>query len=298
MVTFPEHLKREGVDKDMAKVMMLLADLAKPISKAFLTQRHMSNKRNVYGEKQHQLEVWADQQFINELKKSRLVRTIASEEQDNIIEVMKTEGEFGITLDPLDGSSLLGINLTVGSIIGIFNEGNVMEKGKLMDAAMYILYGPVTTLVYTAKKGVHEFFLDKDGMFHLYEENLKMPEGKIYAPGALRKDWLPWHRRFIEGLEQEGYKMRYSGALVADFHQILHKGGFYCYPSTKEKPQGKLRLLFEGNPLTLIAKEAGGGGSDGQQDVHQIKPEVLSHRIPLYIGNRSIMDRVESLDKR
>ncbi|MFH1409451.1 MAG: class 1 fructose-bisphosphatase [Nanoarchaeota archaeon] len=296
-VSLREHLKKEGINAHLAKLIALMADFSKPISRAFLTQRKLLQTKNMHGEQQQALDVYADQLIIEELKKSRLVKTIASEEQDDLIEVIKPEGEYGITLDPLDGSSLLDVNLTVGTIVGFFDEGNVMEPGSKMDAAMYILYGPVCTLVYTAKNGVHEFFLDNDDTFYLAEEHIRMPEGKVLGPGGLRKDWLPWHRRFINDLEAADFKVRYSGCMAADFHQVLHKGGLFCYPALKDRPKGKIRLIVESNPLGLIAKEAGGACSDGTRSVHGIRPSSLGHRTPIYIGNRSIIEKMESCKK-
>jgi fructose-1,6-bisphosphatase I len=232
---------------------------------------------------------------IEGLKESRLVRNIASEEQSEIIEIVKSEGTFGITLDPLDGSSLIDVNLAIGTIVGIFDEGNVLEKGRKMDAAMYMLYGPLTSLVYTVKKGVHEFILDSGGEFVLARENIRIPEGKLYSPGGLRKDFIDYHKRYIEQLEEEGYKLRYSGAFVADLHQILTKGGVFTYPALKTHPKGKLRLLFEANPMCMIIREAGGAATTGKIRIEDIRPESISDRTPLYIGSMGAIERIEKI---
>jgi len=292
-VLFREHLKKEGVDRDMAKIMAGIADKSKLVQKAFLTHSGVSKTSNIHGETQMELDKYADQVFLKAMERSRIVRTVASEEQDEIIEIVKANGEYGVTLDPLDGSSLIKTNLAVGTIAGFFNEGNVMEKGSKMDGAMYILYGPLTSLVYTAKNGVHEFVLNGRNQFELRTESIRIPDGKIYCPGGKRNDWNPKHKKLIDDLEKQGYKLRFSGGFVPDFNQVLYYGGLFSYPGLKSKPEGKLRLIFEANPMTLLAEQAGGAGTNGKIDLHEIKPQHLSQRTPLYIGGKKEIKLVE-----
>ncbi len=298
MIDLATHLRNKHMPASLQKIMCLIAELAKPISREFHSKQHYSGTKNISGDEQMALDKWADQLFIRELKRTELVKTIASEEQDELIEYVKAKGTFGITLDPLDGSSLLGVNLTVGTIVGIYDEGNVMEEGKHMDGAMYLLYGPVTILVYTTCRGVHEFRLDHSGKYVLEMEHLMIPRGKIYAPGGLRNDYGEQHRNVVHHFEEKGYKLRYSGSLVADFHQILHKGGIFMYPALKSAPEGKLRLLFEANPLGLIAEQAGGACSNGKQRIRDIKPRALAQRVPLYIGGRQEVEAAERIMSR
>ena len=293
---FREHLRKEGVDKDMAKIMVLMAEKSKLVQKAFLTHSGVSNTQNIHGETQMELDKYADSIFLKSMEKSKLVKTVASEEQDEIVEIKKARGSYGVAMDPLDGSSLIKSNLAVGTIAGFFNEGDVMEKGKLMDGAMYILYGPLTSLVYTAKNGVHEFVLSGNS-FKLRRENIKIPNGKLYSPGGLRNDWISKHKKFINSLESDGYKLRFSGGFVPDFQLILDYGGVFSYPALKSKPEGKLRLLFEANPMALIAKEAGGDCSNGKESLHEIKPKNLSQRTPLYVGGKKEIALVEKMLK-
>jgi len=161
----------------------------------------------------------------------------------------------------------------------------------------YVLYGPLTTLTYCLREGVHEFVLDAWGEFVLQEESVAIPEGKIYAPGALRRDWLPAHKAFIEGLEAEGYKLRYSGSFVADVHQILHRGGVFTYPAYAGGERGKLRLLFEAIPMGFMVSQAGGAASDGHQDLLSIKPETVSQRVPVYIGGKREIKLIEDITR-
>jgi len=249
---------------------------------------------NIYGEEQMALDKWADDVLINELKRIRALRWVASEEQKEVIEIDNPKNNFGAVIDPLDGSSLIDVNLAVGTIIGVY-PGFVLEPGSTMLAAMYILYGPLTTLTFTAGNGVHDFVMDENGVFVLKEMNIRIPDGKIYAPGALRKDYLPGHARFIERLENSGYKLRFSGSFVADMHQILHKGGLFTYPAFKGKEKGKLRLLFEANPVGRIISEAGGAISNGKQDILSIKPAAIDERTPIYAGGKKEIEMIEKL---
>jgi fructose-1,6-bisphosphatase I len=225
------------------------------------------------------------------------VKAFASEERGEIIEVVKAEGEFGVVIDPLDGSSCIKTNLATGTIVGFFDEGNVLEKGNKMDAAMFLLYGPITTLVFTAKDGVHEFVLNLKGEFVLRKEFIEMPEGKIFGIGGKRVEWFSKHLKFVEELEKQGFKTRFSGAFVADFNQVLNYGGIFSYPATKSNPNGKLRLLFEANPMALIAEQAKGLATNGVKKILEIKPEKIEQRTPLYIGSTKTVELAEKFLK-
>ncbi len=288
------HLSRH--DEDVKQVILRVSEAAKTISRGFAARRGVSGSSNIYGERQAAMDVWADELLISTLGDSGLVRCLASEEQPGVLTFEGSSSGLGLTLDPLDGSSLVDVNLTVGTIVGI-HGGDVLSPGKDMLGAMYILYGPLTTLTYCLGDGVHEFALDEEGEFVLQEEDVAMPEGRLYAPGALRRDWLPAHRAFIEGLEAEGYKLRYSGSFVADVHQILHRGGVYSYPAYAGGEEGKLRLLFEAAPMGFIVTQAGGAASDGQRDLLSIKPEAVSQRVPVYIGGKREIRLIDNIMK-
>ncbi|MBE0524614.1 MAG: fructose-1,6-bisphosphatase [Methanosarcinales archaeon] len=291
-----DFLVKKGTDKNVTKLILLLSKQAIVIKENFLSSRGAADTENVYGETQMALDKKADEILIAALKASLLVRWIATEEQPDIIEVENPNNQFGITIDPLDGSSLIDVNLAVGTIVGIYS-GYVLEPGNTMLGALYILYGPLTTLTYTTNNGVHEFVMGNDGRFTLMQENVTIPEGKLYAPGALRKDYLPYHKQFIEHLESEGYKLRFSGSFVADVHQILHKGGLFTYPAFKGKDSGKLRLLFEGTPMGKIVTEAGGAVSNGRGNLLDVKPTAVSDRTPIYIGGKKEIALIESYEK-
>ena len=280
-----DFLSLRNIDQKLSDLILFFADNGQTIKSGFLKSQSKAGTKNMYGEEQMALDKWADEVLINGLKKTRLVRYIATEEQPEIIEIENPNNQFGVVIDPLDGSSLIDVNLAVGTIIGIY-PGNVLDKGENMVAAMYILYGPLTTLTLTTGKGVHDFVMDEKGEFNLTEEDIRIPDGKIYAPGALRKDYLPAHSKFIENLETDGYKLRFSGSFVADMHQILHKGGVFTYPGFKGKEKGKLRLLFEANPMGKIISEAGGSISNGKQDILTILPKAIDEITPIYAGGK------------
>ena len=289
--TIQEHLK--GVDDELASLILKISDAAKTISDELPYRRGKADTKNVYGEIQLVADKWADEFLIAQLKESGLVKTVASEEHPDIVK-LNAQGTFNITLDPLDGSSNIESNNLVGVIVGIYKK-DLPAQGKHQIAAMYILYGPVITLVYTVQNGVHEFLYTKEG-FVLREENIKIPEpGKLYGVGGLRKDWLPPFKNFIEGLEEEGYKLRYGGAFVGDFNQVLQYGGIFAYPELTAKPNGKLRLLVECNPMAFIIKEAGGSSTNGKCSILEIEPEAINQRVPIYIGNKSIIEKLEKI---
>ena len=285
-----------GHDEDVKQVILRISDVARTIRGGFAARQGASGSSNVYGEQQAAMDVWADELLISELRDSGLVRFLASEEQPDLLVFPGSASDLGVTIDPLDGSSLIGVNLAVGTIVGIY-RGSPMSPGKEMLGAMYVLYGPLTTLTYSLREGVHEFALDDGGVFVLQEENVTIPDGKIYAPGALRRDYLPSHRGFIEKLEEEGYKLRYSGSFVADVHQILHKGGVFTYPPFAGNERGKLRLLFEAIPMGFIVSQAGGSASDGRRDLLSIKPGAVSQRVPVYIGGKREIELITKMNE-
>ena len=291
-----DFLLRTGTDKDLTELILFLSRQARQVRRGFFcTLRRKTTDtqtRNMYGEEQMALDKYADRVFIAGLKRTRLARFIATEEQHQIITVDDAKNNFGVVIDPLDGSSLIDVNFCTGSIIGIY-PGNVLEKGTKMVAAMYFLYGPLTSLTLTTGKGVHEFVLDENGDFFLKHRNIKIPEGKIYAPGAKRKEYHKSHAQWIEHLEHEGYKLRFSGCFVADVHQILHKGGVFAYPAFKGKEKGKLRLLYEANPMGMIICEAGGAISNGSGNILEIMPESIDELTPIYIGGKKEIELIE-----
>ncbi len=207
-------------------------------------------------------------------------------------------GRFSIVIDPLDGSSNVKSNNTFGTIFGIFEGVPLPAQGSELLAAGYVIYGPATTLVYATAKEVHEFVQGGGGRpeeFFLIEESLRLPaKGKLYGIGGRREKWIPEVKAFAGELEQELMNLRYGGAFVADFNQILHYGGFFAYPAQVDKPTGKYRLQFESNPIAFVAEAAGGGGTTGTERILDVAPTGIEQTVPTYVGNRDLVERFRS----
>jgi len=278
-----------GVETELRRLIWQIAVTGKYISaKIHESNRKLAGFKNMYGEEQLALDKSSDAILKNQLQFSGFVREYASEEQDQIIQIGKGQEKYFVTADPLDGSSLVDTNLAIGTIIGIHN-GTMYGKGReTMVAALYITYGPLITMVYSAGKGTHEFVLNREGEYVLSQENIRLREkGDIYSLGGLRKDWTPEHLRFVADLEAAGYKLRYSGGFVPDINQVLIKnGGVFTYPALRKSPQGKLRLLFELLPMAFLIEQAGGEATDGKRRILDIPGEEIGQRSPIYIGSR------------
>lgn len=275
---------------------------------------------NIQGEEQQKLDVIADNQFINIFKSGGEVCGIASEENDDFMAFdteFSKKGKYVVLFDPLDGSSNIDVNVSIGTIFSIFTRTSavgesatledMLQPGDKQIAAGYVLYGSSTMLVYTTGKGVNGFTLDPAiGEFCLSHPDMKMPEtGRLYAmnegninicdPGL--KEYIQTTCQVILEGTSKPYSGRYIGSLVADFHRNLIKGGIYIYPSTTVDPEGKLRLLYECNPLAFIAEQAGGLATTGKERILSITPSRLHQRVPFFVGSRKMMEEAMSFLK-
>jgi fructose-1,6-bisphosphatase I len=289
VVDLRRHMWMAGVETELRRLIWQIAVTGKYISaKIHESNRKLAGFKNLYGEDQLSLDRSADDILKNQLQHSGFVREYASEEQDAVIEIGKGQEKYFVTADPLDGSSLVDTNLSIGTIIGIHKE-SIFSCGKdSMVAALYITYGPLITMVYSAGKGTHEFVLNREGEYVLSQECIMLEErGSLYSPGGLRKDFTNGHLKYLEYLEAQGYKLRYSGGFVPDINQVLIKrGGIFTYPALKKSPRGKLRLLFELQPMAFIIEQAGGIATDGTDEILALRVEDLEQRCPIYIGSR------------
>lgn len=288
-VDLRRHMWMAGVEEELRRLIWQIAVTGKYISaKIHESNRKLAGFKNIYGEDQLALDKSADQILKNQLQFSGFVQDYASEEQDQVVTIGKGTETYFVTADPLDGSSLVDTNLAIGTIIGIHNISFFGQGRDTMVAALYITYGPLITMVYSAGDGAHEFVLNREGEYVLSQENIRLQEkGDIYSLGGLRMDWTPEHLRFVERLESLGYKLRYSGGFVPDINQILIKnGGIFTYPALKQSPKGKLRLLFELQPMAFLIEAAGGLATDGKRPILDIPVEDLGQRCPIYIGSR------------
>lgn len=282
------HLREHEEDRDLTRVICEIATASRYVINAIRTgDLGVAGTSNLYGEQQLALDVLSDRILRKRMIHSGVVSTIASEETDEVISV-NLNGKYSVAYDPLDGSSLVDVNLAVGTIVGIYRGDNVLQRGRNLVAALYILYGPRATLVYTTGNGVHEFGMNALMEYTLLQENVQMqPSGSIYSPGGLRNKYTVGVEKFISSLEEKGSKLRYSGGFVPDINQVLIKGqGLFMYPHLKDLPSGKLRLLYELNPMAFIMEQAGGAASNGRERILDLEPQGIDERQPVFIGSR------------
>ncbi|MBE2257014.1 MAG: class 1 fructose-bisphosphatase [Ignavibacteria bacterium] len=270
----------------------------------------LAGKENVQGEEVKKLDVYANDLLTNTMKVGGHICAICSEEEETFIPLddkfkdsETISNKYIVHFDPLDGSSNIDANISIGTIFSVYKRisktglgtlEDCLQKGTEQIAAGYCIYGSSTILVYTAGNGVHGFTLDPTaGEFILFHENIKIPKkSKTYSvnEGNYCK-WDDKMKAYIDSLKVDDkasgkpYSSRYVGSLVADFHRNLLYGGIFMYPSDKKNPNGKLRLMYEANPLSYIVEQAGGRSSNGKQRIMEIKPESLHQRVPLFIGS-------------
>ena len=292
-----EHLLKDRAETELRRIIYHIAGSCKYIA-AMIGEhnRKLAGSQNKSGEQQLELDVVANQIIRERLKNDTSfgIKEFSSEEEDRIVQLRTRGGHYSVAADPIDGSSLVDVNLTIGAIFAI-HEGDILQsrpgRGRIV-AAMYVMFGPLTTLVYSAGEGVHEFVLDPTGHYVVTTEDIRLEDrGSIYSPGGLKWQWLENHAKFIERLESERYKLRYSGGLVSDLNQIMLKGGgIFTYPALQEAPDGKLRLLFELQAMAYIVEKAGGRATNGRENILDIVPDQLNQRCPIYMGSRYEVD--------
>jgi len=272
------------------------------------------DRQNVQGEEVQKLDEWANDVIFAALDHGGTLCCMASEESADVIMIPDRfpVGPYVLLYDPLDGSSNIDANVSIGTIFSIHRKVSQDERGTLEDclqpgyrqiAAGYVVYGSSTMLVYTTGNGVHGFTLDPMiGEFLLSHPNIRIPEPpkRIYSVNdGNYGGWSPAQQRLIDhikgldGVNKKPFSSRYIGSLVADFHRNLLYGGIFMYPADPKHPNGKLRLLYEAAPLAFICEHAGGRASDGRRDICQIVPDELHQRTPLFIGARPFVDMAE-----
>ena len=278
-----------------------------------------AGSENVQGEDQQKLDVYANETFLGELKASGECCGVASEENQDVIifdDELSRDGRYIFCMDPLDGSSNIDVNVSIGTIFSVYKRkspiGEVatlddfLQKGCEQVAAGYVIYGSSTMLVYTTGNGVNGFTLDTSiGEFCLSHPNIKTPkDGKIYSINEGNYEKFPVGvKKYIkycqetDGKTSRPYTSRYIGSLVADFHRNLLKGGIFIYPETNSHPNGKLRLLYECNPIAFIAEQAGGVATDGERRILDFSPESIHQRVPFYTGSEEMMKKISEFLK-
>lgn len=270
----------------------------------------LTGEENVQGEEVNILDALGNSVFEEAFEYVDIIGALVSEEtkQPKRLTSDRSREKYVVLVDPIDGSSNLDVDCIIGSIFSIRNlgdnlESSILQKGSTQVAAGYMMYSTSAVLVYSAGDGVHSFVLDEQiGEFVLDHENIRMPEdgGIVSANFGNYGKWSPPAQRFADSVlrkEKDRYSLRYSGALVADLHQVLHKGGIYFYPDDASRPQGKLRLLYECAPLAMIAEQAGGTASTGKVRILDINPENVHQRVPFAIGSQSEIRKYEEFYK-
>jgi fructose-1,6-bisphosphatase I len=273
-----------------------------------------TDEENVQGELVQKLDALSNQALTYCLGKRGSVAIMVSEELVDpvIVEQDLPTGKYIVIFDPLDGSSNIDVNVSVGTIFSIFQRdpasphpkgpmGEVLQPGLKQRAAGYVIYGPSTMLVYTTGYGVHGFTLDPSiGAYVISHENIRMPQqGPYYSVNEAKSESFPEPYRRYLALLRSGktgdYSSRYVGSLVADFHRTLLKGGIFLYPPTKAHPTGKLRLMYEANPIAYLAEQAGGAATNGDQRILEMQPQSLHQRTPLAVGSKCEMNLLSDL---
>lgn len=268
-----------------------------------------AGKFNVHGEDVRKLDEFANEVIFNALDHTGNLCVMASEEVEDPIPIPEKFpcGNYVLLHDPLDGSSNIEANVSLGTIFSIHRKITEEQRGGLQDllqpghkqlAAGYVVYGSSTMLVYTTGAGVHGFTLEPSiGEFLLSHPDMKIPDPgkKIYSVNeAYYKRWSPGQRRAVDELKDDGFSLRYIGSLVADFHRTLLYGGIFMYPADARSPGGKLRLLYEAAPLAMVIEEAGGASSNGAGSILEIEPTELHQRTPLYLGSKQLIEKTEA----
>ena len=297
-MTLPNYLETKTTPS-LAKAISAFAEAVKQIDAKIRTaETSEAGSQNTFGEDQLKLDVLADEIVFAELEKSGVVGIAGSEEQSEEKE-LNADGEFSAAFDPLDGSSLVDVNLAVGTIFGIWEGRGLLGKsGKEMRAAGYAIYGPRTTFIIAVNENPTEFTLQTDGEWQQTIAKMEIGEGKMFAPGNLRacsenKEYLA----LLDFWAENGYQLRYSGGMVPDIHQILVKGkGVFSYPGSKSNPP-KLRLLYECAPLAYVVEKAGGASSDLEGSILAKKAEDMNQRTVICVGSKNEVDRFEKFLK-
>ena len=273
-----------------------------------------TGEQNIQSEKQQKLDVYANEKFINTLINRNIVCGIASEEEQTFISInsndKNNQNKYVVLIDPLDGSSNIDVNVSVGTIFSIYRRkskigsevsiDDFLQSGRLQVAAGYIIYGTSTMLFYTTGNGVNGFTLNPAiGTFYHSHSNVKIPKnGNIYSINEGNylqfPDYVKKYIKFCQEEEDERpFTSRYIGSLVSDFHRNMIKGGIFLYPQTAKNPNGKLRLLYECNPIAFICEQAGGLAINGEKNILDIEPKELHERTPFYCGSEKMIQQFQ-----
>jgi fructose-1,6-bisphosphatase I len=273
------------------EIFQAVTEAAPHIRSGLLHRREYVGEENPSNEKQMEADVWANELLEEQITNVEGVGELASEEEEEIIQC--GEG-LSVAIDPLDGSSNIPTNNLIGTIVGIYDE-ELPCKGENLVEAFYVVYGPLISIMRAEGDQVNEYVLEeKSGDRvdpHKASEDIELPEPYVYGFGG-NKNWTEEFRDLENEISQD-LKLRYGGALVGDVNQVIHQGGIFGYPARTDAPEGKLRLLFEANPIAYIFSKAGGGSTNGEKSILEVDVEDVHQRTPFFVGNNSLMEKVE-----
>lgn len=308
MTTFETYLEtRNGtvLDDELVIVLRNIAEATRQISDKLRTSSldgltGATEITNVQGEAQKPLDILSNEIMLEACRKSPSVSFAVSEELDTEVAI-HADGKYAVIFDPLDGSSNLDVNVTVGTIFSVIKastSGDILKNGRGQLIAGYAAYGPQTTLVLTIGKGVQIFTLNADGAYLMTSADAKIvPEAKEFAINAARRaSWDDAVASYIEEAIDTGHNMRWVGSMVADTHRIFNRGGVFLYPADRNKPAsgGRLRLLYEANPIGLLVEAAGGAAIIGNSAILDIEPTSLHQRVPVIFGSKAEVDKISA----
>ncbi len=267
-----------------------VASTAPDVRGGLAARREYESGENPSGERQLAADIYADELLEDRLLAIDAVAGYASEERESVV---RDDGRYYVAADPLDGSSNLKSNNTMGTLFGIYEEP-LPAGGRALVASGFVLYGPITTMVVARDGGVTQSVIEADGSRRVVTERLRLPEEPtVYGFGGRVPQWSDAFSSYVSEVESE-LKLRYGGAMIGDVNQVLTYGGIFGYPGLRDRPEGKLRLLFEGHPIAHIVETAGGASSNGDGSLLDLTPEELHERTPLFVGDRTYIDRLEA----
>ena len=276
-------------DETVEAVLDAVAETAPEIRAGLPGRRTKADEENPSGEVVMEADVWADGLLAERIAEIDGVGTYASEERRDTKDV---GAGYSVACDPLDGSSNLRSNNSMGTIVGIY-DAPLPASGRDLVAAAYVLYGPITTMMTAVDGTVTESVIEDDGSRRVFDEDVRLPDDPtVYGFGGRVPDWTVAFTDYAREVETE-LKLRYGGAMIGDVNQVMTYGGVFSYPELESSPEGKLRLQFEGNPIAYVVESAGGRSSDGERSLLDVEPTDLHQRTPVYVGNAELIERRE-----
>jgi fructose-1,6-bisphosphatase I len=277
-------------DPEVDAILEVVAEVVPEVCYQLSEQRSFLDEENPSGERTREADDYADSVFADRLLGLDAVASYASEER---ADQRRDSGTYHLAVDPLDGSSNLRSNNCMGTILGIYDEP-LPTSGENLVAAAYVLYGPNTTVVVADGDTVTEYIVGKNERRSLREDVTLPADPTVYGVGGRRPDWTPGVASAVEAFEDDRLKLRYGGALIADFTQVLTHGGVFAYPELADRPEGKLRYQFECAPMGFVMESAGGYVSDGTGSLLEAEPDDIHERTPFYVGNAELVERFET----